>query len=393
MIKEYLVDTEDAGEQIEIGRRLVRDVTSNVAGQRTSFYNDLMLSSMDREIRHYAPALDPAEREALRCRFVYDYWMFGCPVDEEFYLHLKDMTHAEKREYMVRQMRNVYVNHLNRAAGPDRIRNLADKYRLYQILKPFYKREIIEVRSMEDLPAFEAFARQFGEFVVKPSDLSLGIGVHKFSMAPFGEDYAAALAGILNERQAINAGNPARSNTMVLEELICQEQTLSALHPASVNAVRATAVRGKDGKIHIFHPWLKVGIKGSFVATAAQEGFVAEIDADTGRLISDGFQETGDIYTHHPDTGIRIKGFQIPRWEEIKVFVNEIMESLPNYGYIGWDLVLTPKGWCVMEGNYSGEFMYQLINGRGFKREFEELIGWKYNKDFWWESVERYAHN
>ena len=60
------------------------------------------------------------------------------------------------------------------------------------------------------------------------------------------------------------------------------------------------------------------------------------------------------------------------------------MEELSTYGYVGWDLVLTPQGWCVMEGNYSGEFIFQMINGRGYKKEFEELIGWKYEKEFWW---------
>ena len=69
------------------------------------------------------------------------------------------------------------------------------------------------------------------------------------------------------------------------------------------------------------------------------------------------------------------------------------MNAIPDYGYVGWDLVLTPDGWCVMEGNYSGEFTFQLINGRGYKKEFEELIDWKYEKTFWWEDEESFCHN
>ena len=76
---------------------------------------------------------------------------------------------------------------------------------------------------------------------------------------------------------------------------------------------------------------------------------------------------------------------QIPKWNELIELVDELMKKLPEYGYIGWDLVLTPKGWCVMEGNYSGEFTYQMINNRGYKKEFEELIGWKYEKQYWWQ--------
>lgn len=393
MIKDYLVITENAEEKKTIAKRLIEDITSNFGGKLVKFYTPLILDKMDEDIRHYAPELTPEEREDLRYCFVYDYWVYGCSVDEEYYLHLKDMTDAEKREYMVRQIRNVYVHHLNRDAGPDRLQKLADKYRLYQILKPYYKREVIEVRSMDDLPVFEAFAKKLGTFVVKPADFSFGVGIHKFSMEQFGGDCAAALQGILGEGRAINAKHPSKAPKMVLEELIRQDASLAALHADSVNAIRASAVRGKDGKIHIYHPWIKVGVGGAFVASAAFDGFDAEVDPDTGIVISDGYQESGHVYKVHPNSGITIKGFAVPKWDELIRLVDEIMAALPGYGYIGWDLVLTPDGWCVMEGNYSGEFIYQMINGRGYKREFEELIGWKYEKDFWWEAHELYKHN
>lgn len=148
---------------------------------------------------------------------------------------------------------------------------------------------------------------------------------------------------------------------MVIEELIVQDTALAKLHPASVNAIRATAVRGKDGKYHIYHPWIKVGMHGAFVASAVFNGFDAEVDAETGIVITDGYQENGKIFEVHPESGIRIKGFQVPKWDELIKLVNELMQRMPEYGYIGWDLVLTPKGWCVMEGNYSGEFMFQLM--------------------------------
>lgn len=352
-----------------------------------------MLSKMDEEIQHYDPSATPNEREELRYQFIYDYWVYGCTVDEEFYLHLKDKTDAEKREYMVRQIRNIYVRHLNWDAGPDRVEKLEDKYRLYQILKPYYKRDVIEIRTLDDLELFTAFAKKHKVFVVKPADFSFGIGVHKFSMDGFGEDYKAAMESILSEGEAIHEKHPSKVSRMVLEELIDQDESLAVLHRDSVNGIRATAVRGKDGKIHIFNPWIKAGVGGTFVASAALDGFDAEIDDKTGIVITDGYQESGNVYKVHPDSGITIKGFQIPKWDELVEFVDEIMNALPGYNYVGWDLVLTPNGWCVMEGNYSGEFTFQVINGRGYKREFEELIGWKYDKEFWWEASERYTHN
>ena len=393
MIKDYLKLTDDPQKIKDIAQRLIKDITIDVGGVHKTFYTPLMLSKMDEEIHHYAPELTPEEREELRYKFIYDYWVYGCTVDEEFYLHLKDKIDAEKREYMVRQIRNIYVRHLNWDAGPNRVEKLEDKYLLYQILKPYYKRDVIEIRTLDDLNVFTDFAKKHKVFVVKPADFSFGIGVHKFSMDCFGEDYSAALESILSEGKAIHEKHPSKVSRMVLEELIDQDDSLAVLHINSVNGIRATAVRGKDGMIHIFHPWIKVGVGGTFVASAALDGFDAEIDDKTGIVITDGYQESGNIYKVHPDSGITIKGFQIPKWDELIVFVDEIMKALPGYNYVGWDLVLTPNGWCVMEGNYSGEFTFQLINGRGYKKEFEELIGWKYDKEFWWEGSERYTHN
>ena len=394
MLKDYLKITDDPVEIRQIADRIVEELTvKRRNGNISKFYTPFLLNKMLNEIASYAPETTMEEREALRAKFIYDYWIYGCAVDEEFYLHLKDMKDEEKREYMVRQIRHIYVGRLNEAAGDDRVEQLEDKYRLYQRLAPYYKRDVIEVSTMDDYDVFADFAKKHPVFVVKPADYAYGIGVHKFSMTEYGEDYKAALESILDEIHKIHEKSPSRASKMVLEELIQQDESLAVLHRESVNGIRATAVRGKDGKIHIFHPWIKVGVGGTFVASAALDGFDAEVDPVTGIVITDGVQENGSIYKVHPDSGITIKGFQVPKWDELVQMVEDLMNEMPEYGYVGWDLVLTPNGWCVMEGNYSGEFSFQFINGRGYKREFEELIGWKFDKEFWWQGSGSFKHN
>ena len=319
-------------------------------------------------------------------RAIYDFWTHGCYVDEEFYLHFDEKTDREKDEYLVGNMRAMYISHLNSGGGFDLIDKLTDKYRLYKILEPYYLRDMIEIKDDADYPLFEAFAKKHTIFVVKPSNYFCGYGVHKDSLQNYGNDARAAFDSILKEGQDIHARHPSKYTKMVLEELIIQDESLAVFHAESVNAIRATAVRGKDGKIHLFHPWIKVGLNGTFVASAALNGFDAEIDPETGIVITDGYQESGNVYTVHPNSGIKIKGFQIPHWQEMLELVDKLMEELPEYGYIGWDLVLTPKGWCVMEGNYSADFTFQLINGRGHRKEFEELIGWEPEYKYWWQN-------
>lgn len=394
MVKDYLKLTDDPVEIQEIGKRLMEELTMiPERGDMRKFYTPFLLGKMRNEIAGYLPDATEEEWEEMLNICIYHYWAYGFTVDEVFYLHLKDKTTAEKLEYMPRNLRHVYVRHLNWDAGEDRVNQLEDKYRLYQRLTPYYKRDVIEVRDMDDYEVFAEFAKKHHEFVVKPADYSFGYGIHKASMDEYGNDYQVALESILNEGKQIQEKSPSRVTRMVLEELINQDESLSVLHRGSVNGIRATAVRGKDGKIHIYHPWIKAGVGGTFVASAALNGFDAEIDPVTGVVISDGCREKGEPYKVHPDSGITIKGFQIPKWDELVQFVDEIMNELPEYGTVAWDLVLTPNGWCVMEGNYSGDFMFQMTSGRGFKKEYEELIGWKYDKDFWWEQSKAFMHN
>lgn len=103
-------------------------------------------------------------------------------------------------------------------------------------------------------------------------------------------------------REAINQKHPSKTTKIVLEELNNQDESLAILHRDSVNGIRATAVCGKDGKIHIYHLRIKVGVGGTFVASAALNGFDAEIDPTTGIVITDGYQESGNVYKVHLDS-------------------------------------------------------------------------------------------
>lgn len=375
---DYLKRTDDVNEMIAIGRL--------IAEEKKELYSPSMMKKMMDGVESHIPDADPQKKEDMVYRAIYDWWVYGSNVDEEFYLHFDEKTDAEKNEYLADNLRCTHIHHLNSGGGTKIRQLLQDKYMLYQKLLPYYKRDIIEIGGgEEDFAVFSAFAEKHPVFVVKPSDFSGGRGVHKVSMDMYGNDLRNAFDSILSEGVEIRKNHPSRDHKMVLEELIIQDESMARFHPQSVNAIRATAVRGKDGKIHLYHPWIKVGMNGTFIASAVFNGFDAEVDAETGVVISDGYQESGKVYEIHPDSGIRMKGFQIPRWDELLVMVDELMALMPEYGYIGWDLVLTKDGWVVMEGNYNGDFMFQLINGRGYRREFEELIGWKLDKEYWWQ--------
>jgi len=364
--------TDNNAEMIEIGKAIMEE--------KSNIYTDRIVDTIKAKINKQMPSADDKEKEEALYLSIYDYWVYGNNIGEEFYLYFRDKTHEEKNKYMTFRNRYLYTLYLNKDADHS---ILQDKYKAYKKLKKYYKRDVIEISSEDDFETFKAFVEKHRTFVVKPADLGLAIGVHKETVSE-DQDLYKVFTGILEEGKANLANNPwGKKNSIVIEEVIKQSQVMADFHPESVNSVRVTAVR-VDGQVHIWYPWLKIGINGGFVTSAAFDTLDAGIDAKTGVVTTDAYDENCNCFVEHPNTKIKFKDFQIPRWDELIKTINEISDVIPEFGYVGWDMVLTDDGWVVMEGNVSGEFMGQLVNGFGVKEEFEKLIGWKPDKEFWW---------
>ena len=364
--------TENLQEMSDIGRRLI--------GEKPNTYRPEILDGMRKHIDRVMPNSDTFEKEDALYRAVYDFWVYGVNVPEEFYYGFRSKTHAEKTEYITFRTRLTYARYLN---DYDRAhRELDDKFESYRLMKSFYLRDVVLVRDETSYKDFERFVNAHDVFVVKPNSLGLAIGVHKDSLKNYDSVrtfFNKTLEDVQYYRENYRwGGEPG----VVLEEVIKQDTTMASLHAESANAIRITTVN-VDGKINIWYPWIKMGVNGEFVTSGALNSINAAVDPDTGIIITDACNEYLETFSEHPNTHVKFRGFQIPRWDELLSVVRELAEKFKGINYIGWDMVLTPSGWCVMEANPEGEFLSQLYYKRGMKREFEELIGWHPETEFW----------
>ena len=218
---------------------------------------------------------------------------------------------------------------------------------------------------------------------MKPTSSHIGIGVKKITIRE-DEDQMLLFNSLLKEGKENAKDCFNNDSSFLLEEIIEQDEQLAQIHPYSVNSIRVTTLKCNGG-IKILYPWFKVGTNKSFVTSAAFGTYDAGIDPANGVVITDGFKENGVKDAIHPLTGIPFKDYQIPKWNDLLAMANTLANVVPEVNYIGWDLVLTPKGWCIMEGNYAGDFMWQMFNERGFRNEFESLTGITIKKEFWWQ--------
>lgn len=368
--------------EITDSRERMEEIGRQILDEKAEKYNGGgMIDKINACIDKYMPDASLEEKEKRKFRSVYNYWVYGNDTDEDFYFGFDQKSHQEKSEYMTLRKKLIYQYHLNDQS----LQYLFDdKYETYKLLKPYYHRDVIRVSTPEDYDAFKAFVQKHTSFVVKPCSLSLAIGVYRVDIQNSAE-IKPVFDEMLENGKRYQKEYWGKSTSVVVEELIPQHSALSAIHPQSVNGVRVTTVRVKD-QIHIYHPWIKVGVSGDFIASASQGGLDIGIDPVIGVLSTKGFNEKGEAFSAHPTTGVTFIGYQIPKWGELIQLAKEVASKLPeSVNYIGWDFALTNDGWCIMEGNFRGDFMWQMFEQKGMLKEFEDLIGWNYGKQFWWQ--------
>lgn len=364
----------DVPEKMEmIGREIYRE--------KAAIYTEQIVATIQEKIVRCLGDISDQEKERIFFCSIYDYWVYGVDIAQWLNFHFDKMPMQEKETYITYRNCFRYYDHLNKAED---VYIFENKFETYKKFKPYYKRDMVLLQSEDDYDVFCAFAEKHPAFVVKPVNVYLGVGVHKEEISE-GEDRREVFKRLLNQGAELKRDHKwVNSSEVVLEELIIEDESMAYLHPASVNGVRCPAVMVGD-EVHIFRPWMRMGTSGHFVSNGGAGGIFAGINAKTGVVETNGFSEHCEEFEYHPDTGVKIKGFQIPRWDECVQMVTEMMKMTPTVRYVGWDMVLTPNGWCAMEGNHTGEFLEQITRGIGEKQEFEELIGWKPDKQFWWE--------
>lgn len=307
-------------------------------------------------------ALTAPDRAALTKAIRRDMHTHLITPDEYFLYDFASKTEREKKSFVGDMERTILCARLynNNAAGLI----FMDKMKTYEHFKPYFKREVIQVATEDDLEAFEDFSSRHDRYMVKPVAASRGNGIRKIEAPRSSEALQDVFRDILC------------SGTCVIEEVIDQDPRVARLHPESVNTIRyATYYDGsRSSTLACF---IKIGRGDSVVDNGGAGGFLAAIDEESGIIATPGRTEHGEVIEVHPDTGVPIVGFQIPAWDDLKMLVAELPKVLPAQKYVGWDLALSEKnGWVLVEGNSGGQFVGpQIAKRTGIRPLVESTFG------------------
>ena len=243
------------------------------------------------------------------------------------------------------------------------LRDLFDNKGLtYEKFKPFYKRDLITINSIEDSRIFETFIAQHNSFIYKPLKGVCGKGIKIY------KDICTEYKELLN--------NFLENGPFVVEELIEQGEEMAVLHRESINTLRIATFRIKNDVV-IYGAAVRMGTGSSIVDNAGSGGIFCHVNYEYGFIDTNAKDYLNNQYVHHPDTGVRFIGFSVPEWDEAKELVIAMAKTVEGATVISWDLAYSKKGWCMVEANDVGE--PNLIQGNGM-----------YNKNLLQTLIDRY---
>lgn len=198
------------------------------------------------------------------------------------------------------------------------------------------------------------------EAFVKPADGKLGLGAFKLVIRNTQIEINGEASNMdeLVERVV--------SADSLVQELIVQDETISALCPSSINTIRLQTVMDRNGNVIPFGPGLRIGRVGSYVDNWAKGGVFVGIDSQTGRLKDIGIlkPQYGTKVHEHPDTHVVFHDYPIPYYKEAERMAVTLHKMMYRSHSIGWDIAVTSNGPVVVEGNDRWEIsLIQAVHG------------------------------
>lgn len=231
---------------------------------------------------------------------------------------------------------------------------LDDKRVFYKYYKKFVLNTLYQIEDLDDF-IIEDLLSHHQKLVFKQASGKCGAGV------------AIKKTKELSKNQFMAFMKENRFD--LVETFIIQHEAINKLSPSAVNTIRIFTKLDQDNNYHILGCRMRISVDCE-VDNLAAGNLAAPIDQATGIICGPGIYSdiTKSPETHHPVTGTKLPGFQIPYWSEIMAMVKEASLLHPQNKSIGWDVVLTPNGPGLIEGNHDWcKLVWQLPVNQGLK--------------------------
>jgi hypothetical protein len=258
-----------------------------------------------------------------------DYWIYDFPFK----------SNVARENFVSDKLRYHYCDILNdRTVLP----LTTDKYACYKRFKEFFKRDVLGIYSAIDFEVFEKFTLNHSKFIFKPLDEHSGRGIELV--------HTKDIDVRLFFEKKLSKG------PFVVEEVIVQGEEVAKMHSACVNSFRVVTFRLPNNEVKIIGVTWRIGSGSSVMDNAGAGGMFAVVNPELGFVETSARRYNTEEYFVHPDSGVIIPGFQLPKWDEAKDMIRNIALSFPEAIIVSWDLCYSNKGWMLIEANDNGDW-------------------------------------
>lgn len=218
------------------------------------------------------------------------------------------------------------------------VKVMNDKLLFAQKYEKYINRKVWINDKTASYESFKKFAKDLKYVFCKPISCGGGNGALKIDV-PSDEKKLKQLYEDLMKK-----------TRLLVEEGIIQHYEIDEFVSNCVNTLRVVSIRTND-EVKILCANMKFGRVGIIADNLSRGGLVADVDLETGVIVTKGVDEFDGRFIYHPDTNKQILGFKIPNWDKLKDFIEKAMKAYDGVGYIGWDIAITEKGFAIIEGN------------------------------------------
>ena len=288
------------------------------------------------------------------------YWClirYGAVANDYFEYRFWEKTHILRKEYITMKM-NIRIK---RMFNREKSGIFRDKM-MFNLLFAEYRNLNTFSFDGSTIEDFWQFVQSTGgKIIAKPLTGYSGLGIHKPDVST--REKAESVYKQLKD-----------TNDFFLEEVFPQDGILNEVCPSSLNTVRIYTLHDGE-KVHLMQTLIRFGGGNSVVDNIHSGGMICVIDKETGIIISQGYNLSGDVYCKHPFSKIVLPGIKIPNWDLVLKYVEEAASKYPQQGYVAWDIAVSENKVSIIEGNDGGNFdAIQVPMQRGVKREYEQII-------------------
>lgn len=301
-------------------------------------------------LKDYVAALDRHRVTFSEYMYKFEYWKLNEEERDEF-ISCSQMQ-CIYRKMVTPNVRNIFFN----------------KVLFLQAFSNYIHRKWLRVKD-SSFEEFEQMIESNESCIAKPIKGTRGDGIFKIEKNSLCDKKTLYIRCV--------------DDDILLEECIHAHHEIEAFHPKSLNTIRVVTISNNERSV-VFGALLRMGAGDSFVDNTHSGGVFASIDIKTGIIDTDGIDSEGNHYVSHPDTNIKIKGFQIPYWEEVLKACDAATRVVPNTIFSGWDVCVLEDGTIeFIEGNHAPDFDggMQAPHKIGVKKKIQTVVQELYDTD------------